>query len=105
MIEEYEARLIGNEFSEIIKLLNQTIERLQRFREAYPYLIAPNVFEVLEENLKENTQVMYREFQNIMRGNGPHYDQKYVCKKCKKVFMISLPHGLCDECRGNMSTE
>lgn len=105
MIEDYEARLIGNEFSEIIKLLNQAIERLQRFKESYPYLIAPNVFDVLEANLKENTQVMYRELQNIMRSDGSHYDKKYVCKNCKKVFMISLPDGLCDECRGNMGSE
>ena len=103
LISDYEKRLLGNEFSEIIKMLNQALERLQRFREEYPYLIAPNVFETIEENLKENSHIMLRELQNMMRAEGPYYQKKYVCKNCHQVFLMSLPDGLCDECRSKNS--
>ncbi len=105
MAPDYRNKLIGNEFSDIIKAHNEALERLQRFRDEHPYLIAPNVFDTLEANLKENTQIMYRELQNIMRSGGPHYHKKYICKNCHRAFMMSLPGGLCDECRGKLGSQ
>jgi hypothetical protein len=105
MQDEYERRLIANEFSRIIQTHNGLIESIKEFRDAYPYLIAPNVFDILEGNIKENTQIMYRELQNLMRPDGPHYHKKYVCKNCHQVFMMSLPEGLCDECRSKLGSE
>ena len=99
MSQDYQRLLLANEFSQILKVHNDAIERLERFREAYPYLMAPNIFETLEHNLKDNVQIMYRELQNIHRQDGPHYKEKYICKKCHKVFLVTLPEGLCDECR------
>lgn len=100
--EEYERKLVTNEFAEIIKLHNEVIERLERFRNEYPYLVAPNIFDTLEGNVKENVQIMYRELQNLHRTEGPRYDKKYICKRCHQAFMISLPDGLCDKCRAEI---
>ncbi len=105
MPKDYDRQLRANEFSQIIKVHNDALERIQRFREAYPYLMAPNVFETLEHNVKENVQIMYRELQNIHRKEGPHYEKKYVCKRCHRVFMTSLQDGLCDECRAQLGKE
>lgn len=101
MFEEYERRLISNSFAEIIRTHNSALEQLQSFRKEYPYLISPKVLELLEGNIKDNINVLYREMQNLNRTNGPHYEKKYVCKKCKEVYFTSLPDGLCDKCRGD----
>ncbi|MCD6386671.1 hypothetical protein J7M23_12970 [Candidatus Sumerlaeota bacterium] len=100
--EEYERRLLADEFAGIIKMHNEVLERLERFRKAYPYLLAPNIFDSLEGNLKENVQIMYRELQNLHRTDGPHYEKKYICKRCHQAFMIALPEGLCDKCRAEI---
>lgn len=97
---EYEELFVLNEFSEIIKYHNTTLERIKRFRDAYPYLIAPNVFDTLQHNLKENTTILFREMSGLKDQKNKKYDEKNVCKICHKVFMSKLPGGVCDECRG-----
>jgi len=102
---EYEEMLVTNEFSEIIRYHNRALERLKRFQEGYPYLIAPNVFSAVEFNLKENITVLYREFQGLQNQKEKKYDTKHTCRKCNQVFFTSLPDGLCDECRGKGAPE
>jgi len=97
---EYEELLLTNEFSEIIRAHNQALDRIQRFREGYPYLAAPNMYEFLEHNLKENIGLLYRELQGLKKEKK--VDPRFVCQNCKAVFTVSLPGGLCDECRGKM---
>jgi len=100
LIMEYEELFILNEFSEIIKTHNSALDRIKRFQEAYPYLIAPNIFDMLQHNLKENTTMLFREMSGLKNQKEKKYDKKCVCKICKKVYMLSLPGGVCDECRG-----
>ena len=97
---EYEELFVLNEFSEIIKYHNSTLDRIKRFRDAYPYLIAPNVFDTLQHNLSDNIAVLFREMSGLQNQKDKQYDKKYVCKICHKVYMTSLPRGVCDECRG-----
>lgn len=100
---EYEQMLVINEVSEILRAHNEALGRLNKFKEAYPYLVAPNLLETLEHNLKDNIAVLYREYQTLHNKEGKKYEKKYVCKRCKQVFFISLPQGLCDKCRAEIS--
>jgi hypothetical protein len=100
-----EAVKTANEFSDILFHVNRALILLGSFREKYPYLIAPNVFAVWEDNLKESAQTMLREFQHMKDPRSKQYDRKYVCKVCKSVFFVSLPDGICDECRGKISSQ
>ena len=94
---DYEQLLITNEMSEIIRWHNQCLDRLRSYRETYPYLMAPNVARMMEENLKENVQMLYRELNNLHK---PKQEQRrHVCRECHSVFAVSLPGGICDECR------
>lgn len=97
---EYEELFTLNEFSEIIKTHNSALERLKRFRDAYPYLIAPNIFDMLQHNLKENTQILFREMSGMKDQKNKKYSKRHTCRVCNKIFMMSLPGGICDECRG-----
>ncbi|MGB9691082.1 MAG: hypothetical protein ACPL7D_02830 [Candidatus Sumerlaeaceae bacterium] len=94
---DYEQLLIFNELSEIIRWQNQCIERMQSFREKYPYLIPPNVARMVEENLKENVQILYRELNHLHKPKKEK--RRHVCQRCHGVFFVALPGGLCDECR------
>lgn len=97
MALDYEQLLITNELSEIIRLHNQCLDRMRSYRENYPYLIAPNVGKMMEENLKENVQMLYRELNNLHK---PKTEQRrHICRECHSVFAVSLRGGLCDECR------
>ena len=96
---EYKNLFMMNEFSEIIKYHNNTLDRIKRFREEYPYLIAPNVYDMLQHNLKENVTILFREMSGIQNPGKKKYEKKYVCRICHKVHMIKLPGGICDECR------
>ena len=97
MTVDYEQLLVTNEFSEVIRLQNQSLERLKAFRAKYPYLIPPNVACMVEENLKENMQMLFKEMNNLHK---PKQQQKrYVCMECHGSFAVRLPGGLCDECR------
>lgn len=98
--EQYERMLVKNEFSEIIKCQDTALKRLKRFKEGYPYLVAPNILDMIIDNLKDNIAILLREMPNIEKFKKREYEQKYVCEKCKGVFFISLPNGVCDECRG-----
>ncbi len=98
---DYEQLLIFNELSEIIRWQNQCIERMKSFREKYPYLIPPNVAKMVEENLKENVQILYRELNHLHKPKEEK--RRHVCRMCHGVFFVSLPGGLCDECRAKQA--
>ncbi len=98
---DYEQLLIFNELSEIIRWQNQSLERMKTFREKYPYLIPPNVARMVEENLKENVQILYRELNHLHKPK--EQKQRYVCRECHGVFFVRLPAGLCDECRAKLA--
>lgn len=85
------------ELGEVIRLQNEALEKLRAFRDARPYAIAPNLFRMVEENLKENVQMLYKELNQVHK---PATERKrHVCRQCHHVFATSLPGGLCDECR------
>jgi len=98
---DYETMLRVNEMAEIIKLHRHAADRLKRFRSAYPYLIAPNVCQMLEDNLRDNVTVLTKEMGQLQMGKqAPAGDpSRYICKRCNAKFAIALPGGLCDECR------
>jgi L-lysine 2,3-aminomutase len=98
---EYETLLRVNELAEIIKLHSQALTKLERFRKAYPYLVAPNVLQLIEDNLRDNTMVLSRELSQLHSGGQtPAGDpSRFVCKRCHMKFAIPLPGGICDECR------
>jgi hypothetical protein len=85
------------ELGEVIRLQNEALEKLRAFREARPYAIAPNLFRMIEENLKENVQMLYKELNQVHKP--PTERKRHVCRQCHHVFAIALPGGLCDECR------
>jgi hypothetical protein len=93
---DYEQLLITNELSEIIRWHNQCLDRLRSYRESYPYLIAPNVGKMMEENLKENVQMLYRELNNLHKPKAEQ--RRHVCRQCHMVFALPLRGGICDEC-------
>jgi len=97
---EYEELFVLNEFSEIIKCHNSALDRIKRFREGYPYLIAPNVFETIQHNLKDNITILFREMSGLKDQKNKQYKKTHVCKVCHRVYMMALPGGICDECRG-----
>ena len=104
-IETEDLKVI-NELSDILSAVNSAISQLKRFEEKHPYLIAPNVFRVWEDNLKETSSIMFREFHNLRNGKKKKvYDKRYVCNECHSVFMMPLPEGICDECRSRKASE
>jgi hypothetical protein len=92
-----EQLMIFGELSEIIRGQNMCIELMKSFREKYPYLIPTNVARMVEENLKENVQILYRELNHLHKP--PQEKRRHVCRGCHGVFFTALPGGLCDECR------
>jgi hypothetical protein len=98
---DYEVMLRVNELAEIIKNHRHAADRLKRFRQSYPYLIAPNVLEMLEENLRDNMVVLNKEMGQLQSGkSAPAGDPtRYICKRCSQKFTVVLPGGLCDQCR------
>jgi len=98
---DYEKMLRANELAEILKLHQQAVHLIKRFRESYPYLIAPNVLEMLEGNLGDNIAVLTKEMGQLHSGGRtPAGDpSRYVCKRCHQKFAVPLPGGLCDRCR------
>ena len=65
---DYEMMLRVNELAEIIKFHQQAAHGLSRFRGAYPYLVAPNLLELLEENLRDNISVLTKEIGQLQAG-------------------------------------
>ena len=99
----YEQLLITNELSEIIRHHNQALERLKAYRQSYPYLLAPNLAQMMEENLKDNLQMLYKELNNLHRPKEAQ--QRHICAICSRVFAIRLPGSVCDECRGRYAPQ
>ena len=99
----YEQLLITNELSEIIRHHNQALERLKAYRQAYPYLLAPNLAQMMEENLKDNLQMLYKELNNLHRPKEAQ--QRHICAICSRVFAIRLPGSVCDECRSRYAPQ
>ncbi|PKO15527.1 hypothetical protein CVU37_12840 [candidate division BRC1 bacterium HGW-BRC1-1] len=93
---------ITQELSEVIQLHNQAHAKLEKYRKAYPYLMAPNLAAMMEDNLKDNLQVLYKELSNLHRS-GEAKD-RHVCAICNRVFAARLPGGACDECKARFST-
>lgn len=91
------------ELGDVIRLHNEALDRLQAFRKARPYMVMPNLMKMVEENLKENLQVLYKEFNNLHK---PAEEQtRYICNECKMAFVVKLPGGICDECRARLATK
>ena len=98
---DYEKTLRVNELASIIRLHEQASAAIKRFREAYPYLVAPNLLKMLEDNLRENVIALNKELAQLqMGGKRPGQDPaRFVCKQCHQKFTVALRGGLCDECR------
>ncbi len=90
------------ELGEVIRLQNEALDRLKAFRKARPYMMMPNLAKMVEENLKENVMVLYKELNNLHK---PAEEQvRYICRECHMAFIVQLPGGLCDECRARQSS-
>lgn len=85
------------ELGEVIRLQNDALDRLVAFRKARPNMMMPNLARMVEENLKENLQVLYKELNNMHRP--PEQQTRYICRECKMAYLSPLPGGICDECR------
>jgi len=99
---DYETVLRINELAEILKLQRHAADRLKRFRSAYPYLIAPNLLDMIESNLKENIAALTKEMGQLQSGRqirAAADPARYTCRQCHGKFTVVLPAGLCDECR------
>ena len=89
--------IITQELSEIIQLHNQAHAQLEKYRKAYPYLLAPNLAAMMGDNLKDNLQVLYKELANLHRSDDAK--DRHACAICHRVFAARLPGGVCDECK------
>lgn len=88
------------ELGEVIRLQNEALERLATFRKQRPHMIMPNLAKVVEENIKENVMVLYKELNNLHKP--AEQQTRYICKECNLAFLVSLPGGICDECRAKI---
>lgn len=91
------------ELGDVIRLQNEAMDRLQQFRKARPYLIMPNLAKMVEENMKENLQVLYKELNNMHKP--AEQQTRYICDDCHMAFLVKLPGGICDECRAKQATQ
>lgn len=100
MTVEDDAMLVMTELSNILSNVNAALNGVQKFAKDHPALIAPNIYRMWEDNLKETSTMMLREFTNMRHGKkAKTYDKRTICKECHSVFMLPLPDGVCDECR------
>lgn len=91
---------VMTEMSNILSHVNAAYNAVQKFGTDHPYLVAPNILRMWEDNLKETSTVMMREFHNMRHGRQKKtYDKRCICNECHSVFMFPLPDGVCDECR------
>jgi hypothetical protein len=88
---------LTSELCEIVRLHNVMLKRLEDYRSEHPYLLPPNVGRMMEDNLKENIQMLYKEMNNLHKPKGEQ--RRFVCRECHHVFASPLRGGLCDECR------
>ncbi len=92
---------ITQELSEIIQLHNQAHTQLEKYRKAYPYLMAPNLAAMMTDNLKDNIQILYKELTNL--HSSDESKDRNVCAICSRVFATRLPGGACDECKARFT--
>lgn len=85
------------ELGEIIRHQTFAQERLAEFRRRFPFALPPNLLSMIEDNLKENIQVCYREMNVIHKPADEK--RRWFCTKCKTVFAMPVPGGLCDACK------
>ncbi|MCX7717184.1 MAG: hypothetical protein N2111_02120 [Candidatus Sumerlaeaceae bacterium] len=88
---------LTSELCEIVRLHNIMLKRLEDYRREHPYLLPPNVARMMEDNLKENIQMLYKEMNNLHKPKSEQ--RRYTCRECHHVFASPLRGGLCDECR------
>ena len=86
------------ELGDVIRLQNEALDKLVAFRKSKPHLMMPNLAKMVEEDIKENVQVLYKELNNLHRPS--EQQERYICKECEMAFLVRLPGGICDECRG-----
>jgi len=91
------------ELGEVIRLQNEALERLAAFRKERPYLMMPNLAKMVEENIKENVTVLYKELNNLHKPAAQQ--TRYICRECQMAFVVSLPGGICDECRARLGSK
>jgi hypothetical protein len=89
------------ELGEVIRLQNQALEQLASFRKLRPNLIIPNLAKMVEENLKENVQILYKELNNLHKPQAEQ--RRHICRICNMAFAVALPGGICDECRSKQA--
>ena len=85
------------QLGEIIRHQTFAQERLADFRRRFPFALPPNLLSMIEDNLKENIQVCYREMNVIHKPADEK--RRWFCTKCKTVFAMPVPGGLCDACK------
>jgi len=91
------------ELGEVIRLQNEALERLVAFRKERPYLMMPNLAKMVEENIKENVTVLYKELNNLHKPAAQQ--TRYICRECQMAFVVALPGGICDECRARLGSK
>jgi hypothetical protein len=98
-----DALKIVAELGEVIRLQNEALERLRAFRLEMPYILAPNIAKMVEENLKENIHVLYKELNQAHKP--PSERRRNACRQCHMVYASPLPGGVCDECRNQTRSQ
>lgn len=77
---EEDADLIG-EFTGILMEVNNAANKLRRFEQQHPYLVAPNIFRVWEEGLRETSLMMAREFERLRDHEGFDEEERETIKE------------------------
>jgi hypothetical protein len=100
-LKKYETLLVINELSEIIKNHTTALSRVDLLAEEYEGIITPNEIDALRNHLRDNQNILLREFNGLQQGGRTKkvYDKRYVCTKCHSVFLMPLTNGMCDQCR------
>lgn len=103
MDADQEKQLMTARVMKIIRDCNANYEAIHSFRKEYPNVISPNILIYIEENIKENITLLYKEVNNL---NKPKEEKiQYICRNCKCSFFSRLPYGLCDKCRSELNVE
>ncbi|NJL07530.1 MAG: hypothetical protein HC900_04160 [Methylacidiphilales bacterium] len=91
---------VMDELSDVLCAVSHAASALAEYRERFPDCMPPEKFKLWEDNLRDVSTVMLREFHNMRHGREKKcYDKKNVCSVCHAVFMVPVPGGVCDECR------
>ncbi|GAB4325824.1 MAG: hypothetical protein Kow0059_22020 [Candidatus Sumerlaeia bacterium] len=105
--KKYETLLIINELSEIIKSHTTALNQLSSLADSGTCPLPADQIERLRSHLRDNQNMLLREFNGLQQGGRTNktYDKRYVCEQCHCVFLMPLPGGLCDECRGKQAPD